>query len=650
MITHGEPSCLRHLGGFAAALLCMPLAFTNLSAADKIIERSGETKYIKTEADGTLKYIPNQHGDVIVDFSHCGYGGGGVAIPDVPVVTTLSPSGGDDGAAIQRAIDELAKRPLGADGFRGAILLKAGTYRVGQELFIRDSGIVLRGEGPEQDGGTILLGTMRWQKPKTSLKELQDSGMDRKEARQMLKNNMALLTIGGEGGMILDEAGASKVTNDRVAVGAREFDVESGHNFTVGDHVMIIREGNRDWIRTIRMDQIKDADQKGVRHSSWGPYQHRMDRVITAVNGKTLTIDVPLPIHIDQRWGGAEVIPYSFPSRVSHSGVERIRFDVEFDRSVVKEHDGEKYFADTNGCKQAVVMVNAEHGWARNIVSANLQKGFNIEDGTKFITLQDCVVVELTGVIEPGSRSCYHIQGSMLLLNRCYAETGRHNFNVGSRVEGPNVFLDCVASKEYSDSEPHHRYSVAGLFDNVQAQMKCQDRQSMGSGHGYQGANYVFWNTHGRVTINSPETAENYCIGHVGARGLGTFVYQAIEWREKNPGKPWPTWTRIPQGYWESHGQHVSPRSLYLAQLEDRLGADAVRAVATAAQISGEPVFEVLDYAEEVGASYTEMARDYARDTRSWVRLQDRKQDFEDAKIRTEGGELLKSDIPNHFE
>jgi len=43
--------------------------------------------------------------NTIPDFSRCGYMGGGVAIPDVQVATTLSPQNGDDTQAIQDAID-----------------------------------------------------------------------------------------------------------------------------------------------------------------------------------------------------------------------------------------------------------------------------------------------------------------------------------------------------------------------------------------------------------------------------------------------------------------------------------------------------------------------------------------------------------------
>ena len=62
-------------------------------------------------------------GDRIMDFSFAGYGGGGVAIPDVPARITVSP-GGDDSANIQTALDEVSKMSL-VDGRRGAVQIDA---------------------------------------------------------------------------------------------------------------------------------------------------------------------------------------------------------------------------------------------------------------------------------------------------------------------------------------------------------------------------------------------------------------------------------------------------------------------------------------------------------------------------------------------
>ena len=85
-----------------------------------------------------------------MDFSHAGYMGGGVALPDVPVKKTIEPSGGDDDTAtIQAAIDEVSKLPL-ENGWRGAVLLAPGTYPCEGTIRISTSGVVLRGSGADR--------------------------------------------------------------------------------------------------------------------------------------------------------------------------------------------------------------------------------------------------------------------------------------------------------------------------------------------------------------------------------------------------------------------------------------------------------------------------------------------------------------------
>ena len=82
----------------------------------------------------------------------------------------------------------------------------------------------------------------------------------------------------------------------------------------------------------------------------------------------------------------------------------------------------------------------------------------------------------------------------------------------------------------------------------------------VGSGHGWAGANYVAWNCEGSIVCQRPPTAQNWTIGFVGKKSKPAFE-----------GRP--------DGYFESFGIHVVPRSLYLKQLEDRLGKTAVAAV-----------------------------------------------------------------------
>jgi hypothetical protein len=55
-------------------------------------------------ADKENNYIPN--------FSHAGYRGGGVPLPEVSIKKTIQPISGDNTQHIQKALDEMAALPL----------------------------------------------------------------------------------------------------------------------------------------------------------------------------------------------------------------------------------------------------------------------------------------------------------------------------------------------------------------------------------------------------------------------------------------------------------------------------------------------------------------------------------------------------------
>jgi len=94
-------------------------------------------------------------------FDLAGYAAGKLP-PDVPAVLQVRPSGADDTALLQAAIDELAARSRAKPNFHGALVLSPGTFRVEGRLRIAESGIVIRGStNPRQPTRIIAVGTSR---------------------------------------------------------------------------------------------------------------------------------------------------------------------------------------------------------------------------------------------------------------------------------------------------------------------------------------------------------------------------------------------------------------------------------------------------------------------------------------------------------
>src|SRR5687768_7930778 len=117
-------------------------------------QSSAKTQWVYVNPQGIVTYKTLYSGDKIMDFSHAGYMVGGLAIHSVRVKITLSPLAGDNTDAIQKAIDEVSKMKI-VNGFRGAVLLKAGTYDCERTLKINAGCVVLKGSGSGVHG-TIL--------------------------------------------------------------------------------------------------------------------------------------------------------------------------------------------------------------------------------------------------------------------------------------------------------------------------------------------------------------------------------------------------------------------------------------------------------------------------------------------------------------
>ncbi|HOU03011.1 MAG TPA: hypothetical protein PK719_06645 [Bacteroidales bacterium] len=536
-------------------LILIPILFLGAVALIKAQDIPPTTTLVYPGTDGKLVYVADSLGNKIPDFSNAGYKGGGVPIPYVANKVTVWPVLGDNSANIQAAIDKVSALPLDASGFRGAVLLKMGTYELEKPITIKASGVVLRGEGMSEIG-TILIGKIP--------KDRQAYGRG------------GLVNISGPKAIAPQEDTKQIITDKYVPVGARSFNVASAKGFKVGDKILVRRIGNQDWIKEIGEDSISAGRNK------WRPFNITYDRVIVDIKGNTITTDVTIFTAVDARWGGGEILKYT-DERIEQSGIENLRGISEYNPSVRQktygnmdrdkldpkfQYQGEEYFSDENHVSNFIVISNAKNVWIRNISALHFATSvIQSNAGSKWITVQDCESWEPVSQRWGGRRFIYQMNGQLCLVQRCFSQKGRHSFVLQNAEASGNVFLNCEAVNPYSTSEPHNHWVNGVLYDNVKAPLTARYWDYI---IGWAGANIVFWNCEGDFLVQSPPTAKNYSFGHI---GINAVIFNAGLQDLKKPN-----------GHVESMDYHVTPKSLYLTQLKERLGIEAVMNVITEGQ------------------------------------------------------------------
>jgi len=99
-----------------------------------------------------------------------------------------------------------------------------------------------------------------------------------------------------------------------------------------------------------------------------------------------------------------------------------------------------------------------------------------------------------------------------------------------------------------------------------------KNRGEMGTGHGWTMGWGVVWNSSAdSLVIQNPPGAANWSIGTTGAEEREAMKIIGVRPRDAGPD--------LPQGFIESPNHPVQPASLYRAQLEERLGTGALKAL-----------------------------------------------------------------------
>ena len=271
--------------GLLISLLLVSGSFTN---------PEWQSKYLKV-TNGKLTYIPDDKGNIIPDFSRVGYHQGDMDIPDVKIVKTVTaPNEGSSQELIQQAIDEIAQLTPDKNGFRGAILLKKGTYRIPGSILIKTGGIILKGEGNDENGTVVIA-----------------SG----------KGQRSLFKISGKSSAHEIKETKIMITDSYVPVGSFSFQIEDVKGLQVGNLIWMVRPGTENWIHDLKMDQIDE--RVGTKQWKASDYDLKFERVISRIEGNRIYIDQPVVMSMDQKYGGGYITRIT-DERIAENGIENI--------------------------------------------------------------------------------------------------------------------------------------------------------------------------------------------------------------------------------------------------------------------------------------------------------------------------------------
>lgn len=418
--------------------------------------------------------------EIKIDYSFAGFRGSDNPIPFVSAKLVLKPGGKDDTYRLQAAIDAISKMPIGADGFRGTILLKEGRYNISGILKLRADGIVLRGSGP----ATVLVAT----------------GTDR---RALIEAES--LTIPS-----MDQATALEISNEALKSGSQSFRVKDLSTFKTGDEIAIVRPSTKEWIGSLGMDTLSGVFPD--LRFRWTPGSRDLTwfRTITSINAQTntLTINAPITTDIKAEFGGAKVFRVLSTDHLSNIGFENFSIESEYNKGNLKDEE-HAWFGIRIG--------NVQDTWIRNVNSRYLASSLVfVSNAGRRVTIQNCNA--LTPVAEIGGyrRQSFWVEGQQVLLSNCSGEDGINSFVAGFCSAGPNVFYNCTALNALGANGTLESWASGVLYDGVKVNgnaLKISYDTKRTQESGWTAANSILWNCKAsELTAKGPTEAPCYLI------------------------------------------------------------------------------------------------------------------------------------------
>ncbi len=416
------------------------------------------------------------HNPTNINFSYAGYGAGS-PIPHIPAVLAVHPTGNDDTALLQSALDRIATLPL-QNGFHGALLLAPGRYHIKGQLTLRASGVILRGSSPQN---TILIA----------------EGIDRRP----------LIEIGATANPPLDPPHS---VQDDAPAGSQSLTLNSIDNLSPGDHVVIRRPSTPEWISAIGMTNLPGtyANQR----LDWKPGSHDLvwDRTITSIDAAThrVQLDAPITTALEKQYGGGTLTRISNNPSPINIGIEDITLESAYNHTLPKDEDHSWI---------AIQLDHVEDAWVRRITARHfVSSAVRVNWRGRRITLEDCHSEAPISETAGYRRQSFLIDGQQVLVHRCTSESGMNDFASGLLAAGPNVFLDCTATNSLGASGAFEGWASGILYERVHvpgSRLQMTLDFSRAQGAGWTAANSILWNSTAQTTdALGPPDAPNFVI------------------------------------------------------------------------------------------------------------------------------------------
>ena len=512
----------------------------------------------------------NDEGDTLTDFSYAGYYKGEYEIPDSSKLTLYAEvphiESDDHTAYIQGYIDG-AGNTYANTGRLQVVKIKAGRYNINKGGVYLRSGVILSGEGQGPDG-TVFYN-----------KDVRIYGKE---------SEPSTIIIAGTKPQMVGET--ANITDKYVKAGSKEFKIEKDKisSFKIGDLITIMHPNTDKWNKAMGMTNITSSSGT---NSSWdeGEVMMATERTVVAIDEDTITVDYPLYVPYDNTVAQSYIYVTNDSGRLHDIGIENLRCESYYNGIPT----------DENHAQNAISITNAKNCYVRDISGKYfVGSTVSISNGSKQITVKNCSSLKPVSTESGSRRYAFAISNAQqILVTGCYSYDGRHDYVVSNPATGPIVFSDSVSDLSNSNTEPHGIWSTGILYDNIfsvsnYAATSINVANGGYSGitvtHGWLGGGVVMYNCLAAAitAIKPPLTYQNFMIGAWGfyddeaaamrkirsAKGLIT-AYHTTDLTE-GPASIAATvdgTSFVGDAYKESQFAPVEPRSLYKAQLAERL-------------------------------------------------------------------------------